>query len=151
MELLITFQDKSTPTFYLGQEAEFDIKDGVCTPKIVSSRFFNSADGAVAKTPIFTKEACEEVSKLYIKHKDKISKCDESNKEVNTDLWQSNDKIKELYNGGMGMYGMGYGFGGQSSQLTMLKGTCDMMVGEFSFGMGISPSKEVKPSSAIQQ
>jgi hypothetical protein len=151
------FQVKSKPAIWLGTEAEFDIKDGVCTPKVVSSRFFNSADGSVGKTPIFTKEACEEVSKLYLKHKDKITKCDESNEEVSADLWQRIDKIKEIRPHGMYLNGMEMGrymsflFDGRPSHLSTLKSACDKMVGEFKFGMGIGTGTKTNPSSATPQ
>ena len=158
---------KSSPVYFLGQEAELEIKDGACTPSKVSTRMFHSKDGSVQLVPTFTKEACEEVAKLHLKHKEKLSKCDEANKEVSQDIFLNAEKLKNVPMGGgyvggaggglgypgvgMGGYG-GYGPYGYSSpsQLSMMKNQCDMMLGEFSFGMGGPAPKQDKSSANPQ-
>lgn len=151
--------DKSFPVYYLGQETEFDIKDGMCTPSKVSSRMFHTQDKSVHLSPTFTKESCEEVAKLYLKHKEKLSKCDEANNEISQDMFKNLDKIRHVQIGGGIVGGIGSGsgigsgypgayLGGFNSQspLGLMKSQCDMMLGEISFS--VSPKKE---SSANHQ
>lgn len=153
--------EKSTPSYFLGQEAELDIKDGVCSPSKVSTRMFNSKDGSVQLVPTFTKEACEEVAKLHLKHREKLTKCDDANEEISQEIFKNSEKLKNVPvgMGGYGYPGMGLGYGGygmggfgygSQSQLSMMKSQCDMMLGEFSFGMGISTPKEEKSSATPQ-
>lgn len=168
-------QDKSFPVYYLGQESEFEITDGVCKPKSVSQRMINTKDNSIVKNKVFSKESCEEVQKLYVKHKEQISKCESSNALVAKDLYQEHEKIKDVMGGqysmggypggGMGggyvggMYGggmvggMGGGFGGygpQSNTLTYLKNYCDMMVGEMRFGYGFETNQKPATDSSKQ-
>lgn len=158
-------QAKSTPVYYLGQEAELEFKDGVCSPKNVSQRLYHTKDGTVHKNTTFTKEGCEEVQKLFVKHRDSIAKCDQSKLDISKDIYQNHDKIKDImagqgtfgyaggYGGGMvggmgGGYVAGSGGGypggympmgnpfGDYGSLTYMKSYCDMMVGEMKFGYG---------------
>lgn len=160
------FQDKMKPSYLIGQEAEFDIQDGVCTPRVAKQRFYNTVDGTIGTKAFFSKEACEEVSKLYEKHKEKLAKCDETNMTVSTDMAVANDKIKDLYNtatfglgsGGLGFSGLSgsaYGGGmfggyGTSSQLGFMKINCDAMVGQLNLNSG-APKEQSKSSSSSQQ
>jgi hypothetical protein len=47
-----------------GQEAEFDIKDGLCLVKNVSSKNYSSKTKDVSKQLLSSREGCEEVQKL---------------------------------------------------------------------------------------
>lgn len=138
-------QEKSHPVYPIGQEANFEITDGVCTPKDMSNRMFHSKDNSVHKNLTFTKEACEDVARLHLKHKESIAKCDEVSKVMTQDIWNNSGKISVLTQNGMFAYGgglgaMGGGLGGyagvglQVSTLTALKNHCDMMVGQFNIG-----------------
>jgi hypothetical protein len=156
--------EKSTPVYYLGQEAELEIKDGVCTPKSIATRMYHTKDNSVQTQKTFTKEACEEVEKLHLKHKEKIAKCDENSLEVMKDMGQNYEKLKDLSSsfggyGGMGMGGGYFGgfgyspFGGQQSQLTTMKNYCQMMLGgsQFGNGFGFSKAKEADKADASKQ
>lgn len=130
-------QDKSSPVFYLGQESHFEIKDNTCFPVEVSTRMYHSSDKTIKNIPQFSKEACDEVDKIYAKHKSKIATCDGIASDISKDL-QENYKSLSKLNSGIGGYGMGIGYPGggmmggfgiasaTSGQLGQLKMSCDM-------------------------
>ncbi len=102
------------------------------------------------------------MAKLYLKHKEKISKCDESNREINQDIFLNAQKLQDVPTGMLGGIvgggfgggvGMGSGFGFFPSQLSMMKSQCDILLGNFSSpenGGNINSVPDEK-SSANQQ
>jgi len=151
-------QDKSEPVFYLGQESQFEIKDNTCYPVEVSTRMYHTADKSIKLNPQFSKEACEEVDKIYAKHKSKIATCDTIARDISKDLNQNYEKLSKV-NSSMGGYGlgypgmgmgMGYGIGGFGSvtggRLAQLKSSCDMYLGRYNGMFGGSEGQSASES-----
>jgi len=111
-------------------------------PAKMSSRMFNTKDGSVKLSTTFSKESCEEIEKLHLKHKEKLSKCEESSREINSEFFHNPKLLQSLQMGtgpgmgmGMNMFGSPYGFS-NSNQLSMMKNYCDHMLGAGNLGMG---------------
>jgi hypothetical protein len=90
---------RSSLVIPLGSEAEFDIQDGVCIPKSISSRFYNSKSGQVNTFPVSSRERCEKIKSVYQRHRAKIVECGDVSRRVNEDYF------KEVGMSGMGGFG----------------------------------------------
>lgn len=105
----------------MGQETEFEIKDGVCLVKNISQKTYNTKTKEVTKHPGISREKCEEIQNIRKKYATKLNECQDVQMKMNSEFFQ-----KGIYDQGygMGMYG-GYvgGFGGG-------------MVGGYGLGMG---------------
>lgn len=111
--------DKTSVVIPMGQEAEFEVKDGVCLVKNVAYKSFNSKTKEVIKTPGVSREKCEEMMNIHKKYETKLNECAEVNQKLNAEYFQ-----KGIYPSFGGMAG-GYVTGGG-------------LVGGYGVGMGMN-------------
>ncbi len=120
----------------LGVQAEFEIRDGICSPVSVDRRNFQSRDGSIQNVPVFNRDACEEIQRLHTKHSETITRCHVSEEELTREVMQNSSRLRPIINvpnatgglvGGMGGGGMSGNSGTLSQQIFMLQGYCRML------------------------
>lgn len=84
-----------------GTEAEFDIKDGLCLVKNVSSKTYSTKTKEVTKQLTSSREGCEEVQKLYKKYETKLNECSNVQTALNNEYYENFYKKKLKDQGGM--------------------------------------------------
>ncbi len=118
-KIIKKMQDSGKGQFHIGSESKFIVKDNKCERIEKSNRFYSEADKKIDSHKLHSKSACEEVAKIYKKHRDELYKCDMAHQAVSKDLYSNISKIKDIQPFmGMGMtggYGMGAGLGSISS------------------------------------
>ena len=128
--------ERSALVVPMGMETEFDIQDGVCTPKSMSSRFYNSQSGQVNTFPISSKEKCDKIRTVYQRHERKINECNQAGMKVSTDFF------KEMYGEGGMVAGSAGGYvagvaGGMSGGIGYMgAGMAGGMMGGYGGGYG---------------
>ncbi len=85
-------------TLPLGVQAEFEVRDGICSPVSVDRRNFLSRDGSIQNVPAFNRDACEEIQRLYTKHSESISRCQTSEMELSRDVVQNSARLRTMIN-----------------------------------------------------
>lgn len=93
----------------LGNEAEFEIKDGVCLVKNIAYKSYNTKTKEMMKTPGISREACEEVQKVSKKYQTKLAECAQTSNKAQMELWEN---TKSMQKGGMGVAGFYGGYPG---------------------------------------
>lgn len=126
--------ERSSLVVPLGSEAEFDIQDGVCVPKSLSSRIYNGQSGQVNTIPVSSRERCEKIRNVFKRHERKIQECGESNRQV------TQDYFKELYGEGGVVGGAAGGYvagasAGMTGGMYLAGGIAGGMMGGFGGGM----------------
>ena len=118
-----------------GQEAEFDIKDGLCLVKNVSSKNYSTKTKDVSKQLLSSREGCEEVQKLYKKYETKLNECSDVQAKLNNEYYENFYKKKMQHSPYMmGGYAGGYAGGMVGGYVT--GGMAGGMVGGYGMGMG---------------
>lgn len=79
--------DRSALVIPLGNEVEVDITDGVCLPKSISNRLYNSQSGQVNTFPVSTRENCEKIRNVFRRNERKISECQDVQRAVSQDYF----------------------------------------------------------------
>lgn len=100
--------DKTSLMVPMGQEAEFEVKDGVCLVKNVASKSYNTKTKEVVKTPGVSREACEKIQTIHKKYEAKLNECQDVNMKVSQEYFQN----KVYGDGGGYVAGMGGGLVG---------------------------------------
>lgn len=112
--------DKTSLMVPMGQEAEFEVKDGVCLVKNVASKSYNTKSKEVVKTPGVSREACEKIQTIHKKYEAKLNECQDVNMKVSQEYFQNKvygeggGYVAGMGGGLVGGFGGGYagGFGG---------------------------------------
>jgi len=65
--------EKSALVIPMGQESEFEVKDGVCLVKNVAYKSYNSKTKEVVKTPGVSREQCEKIQNIHKKYATKLN------------------------------------------------------------------------------
>ena len=117
--------EKSALVIPMGQESEFEVKDGVCLVKNVAYKSFNSKTKDVVKTPGVSREQCEKIQAIHKKYATKLNECSQVQMKMNGEFFEkgvydgggiAGGYVTGGYPGGMvGGYGMGLGMGSMSS------------------------------------
>lgn len=97
--------EKTPLVIPMGQETDFEVKDGVCLVKGVAYKSFNTKTKEVVKTPGMSRENCEEMMNIHKKYETKLNECADVNMKMNNEYF-----AKGIYNGG-GYAGGGYAGG----------------------------------------
>lgn len=95
--------DRSALVIPLGSEVDVDIQEGVCLPKSISSRFYNSQSGQVNTFPVSTRENCEKIRNVFRRNERKISECQDVQRAVTQD-YATEMGGGMVGGGGSGMY-----------------------------------------------
>lgn len=132
--------EKSAMMVPMGQEAEFEIKDGVCLVKNTTTKNYNTKTKEVVKTPGVSRETCEEIQKIHKKYQAKLNECQDVQMKVSQEYFEK--KIFANYGSMGGGYvggyvggivgGMGGGYGMNSANIYQ----CEMLYGVTPVGMG---------------
>lgn len=102
--------DKTSLMVPMGQEAEFEVKDGVCLVKNVASKSYNTKTKEVVKTPGVSRETCEKIQNIQKKYEAKLNECQDVNMKVSQEYFENKVYGGGMYGGIVG--GMGGGLAG---------------------------------------
>lgn len=108
--------EKSPLIVPMGQETEFEIKDGVCLVKNQAQKIYNTKTKEVTKVPGISREKCEEIQNIRKKYEVKLNECQDVQSKMSREYFEKGvydqGGLAGGYVGGMagGMYG-GYGMG----------------------------------------
>lgn len=117
--------EKSALVIPMGQESEFEVKDGVCLVKNVAYKSYNSKTKEVVKTPGVSREQCEKIQNIHKKYATKLNECQDVQMKMGKEYFEkgvydggglAGGYVTGGYPGGMvGGYGVGLGMGSMSS------------------------------------
>jgi hypothetical protein len=137
--------------------SSFEFIEGACVPSLITSGTYSEKFKTVNAYTIYSKNDCEQVEKVYLKHQKKISECQNyESKEMDKD-WHTIYGTQMGMGGGYGMpVGMGIGYGGYGyssgpmNQLAQKKMNCDMYKNGAMMGgyVGGSSSGSSSPSQS---
>lgn len=127
--------EKSALVIPLGQESEFEVKDGVCLVKNVAYKNYNSKTKEIVKTPGISREKCEEVQKIHKKYATKLNECSQVQMKMSQEYFEKGAFDMTAMGGGyVGGYGLGFGgFGGLNSMSSF---QCESLYGVGAIGLG---------------
>lgn len=141
---LAKIQEKSKPVQYIGQETEFQVKDGKCIPIKVNQRMLHTENNKVKLNEIFSKEKCLQIAISYQKHQGVINTCDKAVRDIHMDMYARSLNITSGMQSGGGMNGMGFGsiFNALQTQYTGCVNT---------FGDSITNKSKAKKDASVNQ
>lgn len=119
--------EKSALVIPMGQESEFEVKDGVCLVKNVAYKSFNSKTKEVVKTPGVSREKCEQMMNIHKKYETKLNECAEVNMKMNGEYFEKG--IYPSFGGYVGGYMGGGMVGGTGMGNSMEVYQCQSLYG----------------------
>jgi hypothetical protein len=137
--------DSSSLLIPMGQEANFEIKDGVCLVKDVAYKKYDPKSKQVVKVAGISRQDCENAQIIHKKYEAKLNECNLVDGKIAQEYSVKgiNAHTGGIAGGNMGGFpgGMGNGYGGgmlggSGSQPTLPMYHCNMLYGVGPIGMG---------------
>lgn len=79
---------RNSLVYPLGSEAEFEIQDGACVPKSMSTRYYNSRSGQVNTFLTSSRDKCDKIRAIYQRNAQKVQECGELDRKIMGEVWE---------------------------------------------------------------